>query len=112
MLAIIYFLVSLGCSFIMGIVMRTAILDAWVRAFLAGHPAGTVVEIGTGLNTRFERVDNGQAHWIDLDLPDVIELRRRFFADTGRHRMVAASVLDEAWLQDVDARQPSPAGQA
>ncbi len=64
-------------------VMRSAILDAWVRAFLAGHPAGTVVEIGTGLNTRFERVDNGQSGWIDLDLPDVIELRRRFFADSS-----------------------------
>jgi len=87
-------------------VMRTAILDEWVRTFLAGHPAGSVAEIGTGLNTRFERVDNGQAHWIDLDLPDVIELRRRFFADTGR-RMVAASVLDEAWLQDV-RQSPGP----
>jgi O-methyltransferase involved in polyketide biosynthesis len=87
--------------------MRTAILDTWVRAFLAGHPAGTVVEIGTGLNTRFERVDNGQAHWIDLDLPDVIELRRRFFADSGCQRMVAASVLDEAWLQDV-RQSPGP----
>jgi len=88
-------------------VMRTAILDTWVRAFLASHPAGTVVEIGTGLNTRFERVDNGQTHWIDLDLPDVIELRRRFFADTGRRRMVAASVLDEAWLHDV-RQSPGP----
>ena len=79
-------------------VLRTAIIDFWVRAFLAAHPAGTVVEIGTGLNTRFERVDNGQVHWFDLDLPDTIDLRREFFADTGRRRMVAASVLDEDWL--------------
>lgn len=50
--------------------LRTVILDTWVRDFLAGHPAGTVVDIGTGLNSRFERVDNGQVHWIDLDLPD------------------------------------------
>jgi len=88
-------------------VLRTAILDTWVRAFLASHPAGTVVEIGTGLNTRFERVDNGQAHWIDLDLPDVIELRRRLFADIARRRMVAASALDEAWLQDL-RQSPGP----
>ncbi len=80
---------------------------AWVREFLAEHPAGTVVEIGTGLNTRFDRVDNGQVHWIDLDLPDTIELRRRFFADSGRRRMVAASVLDEDWLPIVRA-SPGP----
>jgi O-methyltransferase involved in polyketide biosynthesis len=82
-------------------VMRTAIIDFWVRSFLAAHPAATVVEIGTGLNTRFERVDNGQVHWFDLDLPDTIELRRTFFADTERRRMVAASVLDEEWLPAV-----------
>ena len=88
-------------------VLRTAIFDSWVRAFLARHPAGTVVEIGTGLNTRFERVDNGQVHWIDLDLPDTIELRGKFFADTDRRRMVAGSVLDEQWL-DIAAQLPGP----
>jgi hypothetical protein len=88
-------------------VLRTAIFDMWVRAFLAGNPAGTVVEIGTGLNTRFERVDNGVLRWIDLDLPDTIGLRRSFFSDTGRRRMVAASVLDETWLPIV-RESPGP----
>jgi O-methyltransferase involved in polyketide biosynthesis len=88
-------------------VLRSAIFDSWVRAFLDTHPAGTVVEIGTGLNTRFERVDNGAVHWLDLDLPDTIELRRSFFADTSRRRMVTASALDEAWLQLV-AESPGP----
>ena len=78
-----------------------------LRDFLAGHPAGTVVEIGTGLNTRFERVDNGQVHWIDMDMPDSIELRRRFFADSARRRMLAASVLDEDWPAAVRQR-PGP----
>jgi O-methyltransferase involved in polyketide biosynthesis len=87
--------------------MRTAIIDFWVRRFLAAHPAATVAEVGTGLNTRFERVDNGQAYWLDLDLPDTIELRRNFFADTARRRMVAASVLDEDWLAAV-AQSPGP----
>ena len=88
-------------------VLRTAIFDCLVSDFLNEHPAGTVVELGTGLNTRFDRVDNGQVHWIDLDLPDTIELRRRFFADTGRRRMVAASVLDRDWLTIVQA-SPAP----
>jgi O-methyltransferase involved in polyketide biosynthesis len=82
-------------------VLRTAIFDCWVSDFLAEHPGGTVVEIGTGLNTRFERINAGQAHWIDLDLPDTIELRRKFFADSGGRRMMAASVLEEDWLPAV-----------
>jgi O-methyltransferase involved in polyketide biosynthesis len=86
-------------------VMRTAIFDSWVRAFLAEHPAGTVVEIGTGLNTRFERVDNGQVHWIDMDLPDTIELRSRFFTDSPRRQMLAASVTGEDWIPAVKKSQ-------
>jgi len=88
---------------------RTLIIDWWVRDFLRAHPGATVVELGTGLNTRFERLDDGQCHWIDLDLPDTIELRRRFFADTpdGRRRMVAASVLDDDW-RDLVAACPPP----
>lgn len=88
-------------------ILRTVIFDWWVGEFLAEHPAGTVVELGTGLNTRFERADNGTAHWVDLDLPDTIELRRRFFADTGRRRMIAASLLDEDWM-DAVADSPEP----
>jgi O-methyltransferase involved in polyketide biosynthesis len=88
-------------------VTRTLILDEWAREFLAEHPAGTVIELGTGLNTRFERVGNGACHWIDLDLPDTIELRRRFFADAGRRQMLAASVLDPQW-HDIVAECPGP----
>jgi O-methyltransferase involved in polyketide biosynthesis len=89
------------------VLIRTMILDWWVSRFLAAHPDGTVVELGTGLNTRFERTDNGSVHWIDLDLPDTIALRRRFFADTERRRMIPASLTDEDWLADV-ARHPGP----
>ena len=92
---------------IVGASLRAAIFDEWVRDFLRLHPSGTVVEIGSGLNTRFERLDNGGVHWFDLDLPDVIELRRKFFADSGRRVTLAASVLDSDWL-DAVRRSPGP----
>jgi O-methyltransferase involved in polyketide biosynthesis len=85
------------------VVLRTMILDWWVRQFLAEHPGGTVVELGTGLNARFERTDNGSVRGIDLDLPDTIALRRRFFADTDRRRMIGASLLDDDWLPEIEA---------
>ncbi|GAA2129799.1 class I SAM-dependent methyltransferase [Streptomyces synnematoformans] len=92
-----------GLASLTGTVLRTALFDRWVREFLAAHPDGTVVEIGTGLNTRFERVDNGTARWLEFDLPDVIELRRTLFADTGRRRMLAASVTDGSWADEAVA---------
>jgi O-methyltransferase involved in polyketide biosynthesis len=92
-----------GGPALLGCVLRSAILDGWVRRFLARHPAGTVVELGTGLNTRFDRLDNGTVRWFDLDLPDTIKLRRRFFVDRPRCTMLEGSVLDTDWFDTVVA---------
>ncbi|MGY1439393.1 class I SAM-dependent methyltransferase [Streptomyces reniochalinae] len=86
-----------GLPSLLGSVLRTCLFDHWARTFLEEHPDGTVVELGAGLNTRFERVDNGRARWVDLDLPDVAALRREFFPDTDRRHLVAASVTDRTW---------------
>lgn len=87
--------------------LRTLLYDHVLRSLLAENPDATVVELGGGLNTRFERVDNGRLHWVDLDLPGATALRRRFFEDQERRTMVGASVLDDAWCDQV-SRLPSP----
>ncbi|MFJ4653190.1 class I SAM-dependent methyltransferase [Nocardia sp. NPDC088792] len=87
--------------------LRACVFDAWTREFLSAHPGGTVVELGAGLSSRFDRLDNGTCRWFDLDLPEVIELRGRFFADTERRRMITASILDSGWLDEV-AEAPGP----
>ncbi|MEM9217731.1 MAG: class I SAM-dependent methyltransferase [Cyanobacteria bacterium P01_F01_bin.150] len=84
-----------------GATVRTRMFDKDVQAFLAQHPTGTVVEIGCGLNTRFERLDNGQVRWFDLDLPDSLALRRRFFQDEPRRTMIEASILEPTWIEPV-----------
>jgi O-methyltransferase involved in polyketide biosynthesis len=86
---------------VLGAVLRTRILDEMAQAFLASAPGATVVEIGAGLNTRFERIDNGTVRWVDLDLPDAMQLRRRFFTETARRVMVASSVLNTSWTNVV-----------
>lgn len=86
----------------LGACLRTTMFDQDVAAFLGENPSGTVVEIGCGLNTRFERLDNGQATWIELDLPDSMALRRQFFTDQPRRRMLSASVLDSGWMDEVE----------
>jgi O-methyltransferase involved in polyketide biosynthesis len=81
--------------------------DEWVKDFLSRHPEGTVVEIGAGLNSRFERLDNGTVHWFDLDLPDTVELRRKFFIDSGRRVTLAESIVDPGWMAAV-RQSPGP----
>ncbi len=89
------------------IAMRSRVIDDWVRAFLARRRVATVVEIGVGLDTRFERIDAGTQQWIDLDLPPIVELRRSFLAASPRRAHVPASAADERWLDRVE-RSPPP----
>jgi len=91
------------------IILRNRELDRYARDFLAGHPQAVVVHIGCGLDSRFERVDNGQVEWYDLDLPDVIELRRKLIGDEAeRYHLLGCSVLDSAWLGTVSAHHQRP----
>ncbi|SFD53519.1 class I SAM-dependent methyltransferase [Streptomyces aidingensis] len=97
-----------GVPSLLGAVLRTALFDHWTREFLADHPDGTVVEIGTGLNTRYERVDNGRAAWFELDLPEVMELRAAHFPASPRRTAHAGSVTGPAWARAVAAARPAP----
>ena len=86
-----------------GAMLRARMFDRYVEQFLEEHPRGTVTEIGCGLDTRFDRLDNGTVRWFDLDLPDTIALRRRFFDDGARRTVIAASVLETDWMAQVQA---------
>jgi O-methyltransferase involved in polyketide biosynthesis len=84
-------------------IVRSLLIDRVVREFLQRHPGGTVVNIGCGLDTTFERVDNGRCRWYDLDLPDVISLRKKFIEPGGRRRFISSSFLEDAWLHRLSA---------
>lgn len=89
------------------LILRIREFDRFSRDFLAAHPDSTVVHIGCGLDTRFERVDNGRVEWYDLDLPDVIDLRRGLLHEEGgRHHLLSGSVFDLAWMEVVTVHPP------
>lgn len=82
-------------------IMRSIYTDEAIRAFLSKHPQGTIVNIGCGLDTTFERVDNGALLWYDLDLPDVICLRSQLIEESQRRKFISSSFLDEGWLDEI-----------
>ncbi|MGE5138985.1 MAG: class I SAM-dependent methyltransferase, partial [Rudaea sp.] len=89
-------------------IMRLREFDRRAQDFLSRHPDAVVVHIGCGLDTRFERVDNGKVTWYDLDLPEVIALRRQLIAESARCRFLGCSVLKESWLDAVSVHAPRP----
>jgi O-methyltransferase involved in polyketide biosynthesis len=92
-------------------IMVTREMDRYARDFIDCHPEAVVVHIGCGLDSRFERVAerNSRAEWYDLDLPGVIDLRRRFIGDEReRYHLLACSVLEDGWLEAVKVHSPRP----
>ncbi len=86
--------------------LRSRRFDLYVLDFLKRHPGGTVINFGCGLDTRFDRIDNGQVKWYDIDFPQVIELRKRFMKESERRRFIGKSILDEKWTSEITTGGP------
>ena len=93
------------------IILRNREFDRCAREYLARRPDAVVVHIGCGLDTRFERVAerNSRVEWYELDLPYVIDLRRKLMGDeAGRRHLLGCSVLEDDWLDTVSVHRRHP----
>lgn len=81
--------------------MRAAVFDRWTEEELAKHPGAVVLHPGCGLDGRVNRVAHTGHLWFDLDFPEVIEERKKYFSETDENRMVAADVRQTGWLESL-----------
>jgi O-methyltransferase involved in polyketide biosynthesis len=81
--------------------IRAKQFDDKIKAYIAKHPHASVVNIGAGLDTTFYRVDNGSIHWYDLDLPNVIAIRKQLIPETDRTTYIAKSLFESRWYPDI-----------
>lgn len=94
---------DLPATLVTTMALRIRRFDRYVSAFLEREPDGVVVNLGCGLDDRRRRTDNGRVRWFDLDLPEVIALRRAYLPESDRMRFLASSVLDLPWLDALPA---------
>jgi O-methyltransferase involved in polyketide biosynthesis len=83
------------------VAVRTEILDSATKDFIDKYPDAVILNLGCGLDTRFSRLDNGKIHWYDLDLPESISIRKQFFNEDERYKMIAKSVFDYSWIDNI-----------
>jgi O-methyltransferase involved in polyketide biosynthesis len=81
--------------------IRAYNFDNIIEAFLAINSRAVVVNIGAGLDTTFQRVDEGIVLWINIDLPDVVALRQKLIPDSEREMTIAKSIFDFTWTDDI-----------
>ena len=85
------------------VAMRENDLMLEAKDYLKTHPKATIVNLGCGLDQTAENCDNGLCGIVNLDLPDVIEVRNWLLPDGGRVKNVAADLNDFSWFDKIDA---------
>ena len=86
--------------------MRARVFDDWTDSQLQQNKSALVLHIGCGLDSRYMRIKSSRSEWIDCDLPDVIETRKKHFQENETYHMKAldASVPEQiSSLPDRDA---------
>jgi O-methyltransferase involved in polyketide biosynthesis len=86
---------------ILSLALRAREFDSIIRDFIQQHPHATIVNIGAGLDTTFNRVSNGKIKWYDLDVPQVIRLRSELMPENREEGVIPKSMFDESFLDDI-----------
>ena len=65
------------------LVLRARKYDSFTKSFLKENPDGLVVSLGCGFDTRYWRIDSKSWNYIEIDLPEVIEMKRNSGSEAG-----------------------------
>ena len=83
-------------AYYMGI--RSAVFDRWLKEKIDTHKNATVLHIGCGMDSRIIRVGNHGAPWFDIDFPEVISERRKYYDEDEKYKMICGDARDAKWI--------------
>nr|WP_319372877.1 class I SAM-dependent methyltransferase [uncultured Methanobacterium sp.] len=89
------------------VVIRAKQIDTWIEEFLKTYPNVIVLNLGCGLDTRVSRINPSKdVCWFDVDYPEVINLRKRFYSNQENYQMVKSSLTELRWLEKIPNNKP------
>jgi O-methyltransferase involved in polyketide biosynthesis len=99
---------DIDTNLILNVALRAKKLDQIAGAFLARHPDAVGLDLGAGLDTRFERLaPPATVDWYDVDFPAVAAARRRLIPEHPNAHVVAADVREGDWLDAIPSDRPA-----
>jgi len=83
--------------------------DEWAKDFIAKNKNEAVVlHLGCGLDARRTRIQPpSSVTWFDVDFPEVISLRKKFYSQADGYKMIATSITAPDWLEAIPADKPA-----
>jgi len=68
-------------------------------------PDAVVLHIGCGMDSRILRVGEGNHLWFDVDFPEVIQQRKRYFEETENYKMISGDLREKDWLEVIPGKK-------
>ena len=87
--------------------MRSKVFDVWLRDKMDEIEKAVVIHIGCGMDSRVERVGTSGHFWYDVDFPEVIKERKRYYEETEEYHMVASDARNQDWIQNLPKDNPA-----
>ena len=82
--------------------LRSLLIDDLTNKYLSKNKNTTVIHLGCGLDSRCLRIKDNYKTWYDLDYEEVIEIRKDFYQENDKYKMIGSSVIDYKWLDEID----------
>lgn len=81
--------------------------DEMIKNFLARHEKCNIINLGAGLETAAFRLQASGAVFYEIDLPEVLELRKKILGAKENERLIAADLFSLGWVEHIDTSLPS-----
>ncbi len=87
--------------------VRAKIIDEICNKYITQNPNTIVIHLGCGLDSRCLRVNTDNVKWYDIDFESVIGLRKQFYVENEKYKMIGKSATDLSWIDAIDTNNQS-----
>ena len=81
--------------------MRSAVFDRWLEEKMGTCPDAIILHMGCGMDSRVERVGTHGHLWFDIDFPEVITERKRYYQESQKYRMICSDIRNLQWVDAI-----------
>ncbi len=82
-------------------------LDKITKNFIKNNTKVNIVNLGAGLDTQYSRLGNPNVNYYILDLPNVIELRKKYLQPSENETLISSDLFDTTWFEKIDRNLPT-----
>jgi methyltransferase (TIGR00027 family) len=86
------------------IALRARKYDSIINDYISKNSSSTVVNLGCGFDTRYWRIDNKKCEYFELDLPELVEMKKDILKEYLGYELIGCSVLDSSWIDRVTSK--------